>query len=418
MLRGKAGLDGTDTGEIVTTVCVILENRCLRTPDGRVWTNSGFSYGFFSRYLSAFDHVRAVARVMDVDEVPAKLKRADGDGVEFAAVPYYIGPLAFVKRAHAVSRAVQDAVHPDDAVILRVPSNLANCLMPVLYRRKQPYAVEVVGDPLSVYSAGAVRHPLRQFFRWWFHNQQLAQCRDACAASYVTQHVLQQRYPCAGFTTGISSVELPPPAFAGEARTYSDRPNRPARVVTVGSLEQMYKGVDVLMRAVEACRASGLELELRVVGDGRHRPELEQLAQRCGLAEAVTFCGQLPAGEQVRAELDSADLFVLASRSEGLPRAMLEAMARALPCLGTAVGGIPELLAEHDLVPPGDHRSLSAKIEEVLRSPTRLAEMSRRNLATAGGYSAAILSARRQEFYRHVRACLRCHEAALPEGVR
>jgi hypothetical protein len=196
----------------VKTVCVILENRCSRTPDGRVWANSVFSYGFFSRYLSAFDRVRAVARVLDVDEVPDNTRRADGDGVDFAPVPYYKGPLAFVTRAYAVSRAVQVAVGPDDAVILRIPSTLANCLMPMLVRRSQPYAVEVVGDPLSVYSAGAVKHPLRPFFRWWFHHQQASQCAGAWAASYVTQHVLQQRYPCRGFTVGISSVELPPAA--------------------------------------------------------------------------------------------------------------------------------------------------------------------------------------------------------------
>jgi len=401
----------------VTTVCIVLENRCLRTPDGCVWTNSGFSYDFFSRYLAAFDQVRAVARVLDVDEVPTKLKRADGEGVEFAAVPYYIGPLAFVKRAHAVSRAVHEAVHPEDAVILRIPSNLANCLMPVLCRRKQPYAVEVVGDPLSVYSAGAVRHPLRPFFRWWFHNQQVAQCQGACAASYVTQQALQQRYPCPGFTTGISSVELPPPAYVAEPRSYAGAPDRPSKIVTVGSLEQMYKGVDVLIRAVGACRADGLQLELQVVGDGRHRHELEQLAQHSGLADYVTFSGQLPAGEPVRAELDSAALFVLASRSEGLPRAMLEAMARALPCLGTSVGGIPELLDERDLVSPGDYHQLSAKISEVLTTPTRLAQMSARNLTAAQAFSAEILNARRQEFYRYVYACQHRREAVLPEGA-
>jgi hypothetical protein len=202
----------------VKTVCVTIENRCLRTPDGRIWSNSVFSYDFFSRYLVAFDHVRVIARVLDVDVAPDNMTPAEGDGVSIAAVPHYIGPSAFLKRAVAVTRAVQEAVKPDDAVIMRIPSTLANCLMPVLRKRKQSYAVEVVGDPLSVYSAGAVKHILRSFFRWWFHQQQVAQCARAFAASYVTQRTLQQRYPCAGYTTGISSAELPPGAFVAVPR--------------------------------------------------------------------------------------------------------------------------------------------------------------------------------------------------------
>ena len=62
------------------------------------------------------------------------------------------------------------------------------------------------------------------------------------------------------------------------------------------------------------------------------------------LRDRVRFRGQLTTPVDVRAELDRADLFVLPSRQEGLPRAMIEAMARALPCIGSSVGGIPELL--------------------------------------------------------------------------
>src|SRR5439155_26719861 len=106
--------------------------------------------------------------------------------------------------------------------------------------------------------------------------------------------------------------------------------------------------------AVAECRQAGLDVTLDIVGDGRFRPELDRLAAELGIREQVCFRGQLPAGEPVRARLDAADLFVLPSRSEGLPRAMVEAMARALPCIGSNVGGILELLAPEDLAPAGD----------------------------------------------------------------
>jgi len=96
-------------------------------------------------------------------------------------------------------------------------------------------------------------------------------------------------------------------------------------------------------------------------------------------------------------------LFVMPSRTEGLPRAMIEAMTRALPCIGTRVGGIPELLADEDLVNPGDVDGLAAKIKEVGTSPERLTAMSERNLRRAQEYRPEVLTRRRQEFYSFLR---------------
>lgn len=144
-------------------------------------------------------------------------------------------------------------------------------------------------------------------------------------------------------------------------------------------------------------------MKLRVVGDGRYRAELARRAESVGVGKQIEFLGWLPSGEPVNEQLDSADLFILPSRQEGLPRAMVEAMARGLPCIGTAVGGIPELLPEDDLVEPGDAVSLSRKITEVLSSPERLNQMSIRNVEKAKKYSERLLRGKRESFYRYVK---------------
>ena len=78
-------------------------------------------------------------------------------------------------------------------------------------------------------------------------------------------------------------------------------------------------------------------------------------------------------------------------------------MARALPCVGSTVGGIPELLPPEDLVPPGDAAALARKLREVVTDPARLAAMSARNLSRAGDYNDDVLRPRRVAFYRHLR---------------
>jgi len=384
---------------VVTTEC-----RFDRMPNGVVWTQTGYAHSFWRRYLTVFDHTRVVARVRKVSSVPSDWQRADGDGVSFAAVPHYLGPWQYLRQVQRVQRAARNAVGASDAVILRVGSQIAACVESQVRRTGHPYGVEVVGDPYDTFAPGAMRHPLRPFFRWLFARQLQRQCAGACAAAYVTEHALQRRYPArpGAFAAHYSSVQLPDAAFV----TVPCPPHQGARTFTliiVGTLAQLYKAPDVLIDAVAVCVREGLDLQLVLVGDGKHRSELEARVAERGLGDRVCFRGLLPAGEAVRAQLDQADLFVLASRQEGLPRAMIEAMARALPCIGSTAGGIPELLPPEDLVPPGDVAALARKIREVVSNPERMARMSARNLEKAKEHSDEVLRERRITFYQYVR---------------
>jgi glycosyltransferase involved in cell wall biosynthesis len=74
-----------------------------------------------------------------------------------------------------------------------------------------------------------------------------------------------------------------------------------------------------------------------------------------------------------------------------------------LPCIGSTVGGFSELLAEEDLVAPGDVQALAAKIRDVVTNPQRMAKMSARNFAKAGEYRQDVLWEQRLAFYRRVR---------------
>jgi glycosyltransferase involved in cell wall biosynthesis len=397
-------------------VVVVLEYRFDRTPDGAVWTQTGCSYPFWRRYLEVFRNVRVVARARDVAAVPQDAHRVDGPRVSVAAVPYYVGPREYLKVAGEVKRATRRAAGDGDAVLFRVPSQLATVTLPQLRRSGRPYGVEVLGDPYDVFAPGAVRHPLRPFFRWWFTRQLRRQCLAACGALYVTRETLQRRYPCPSYSVGVSDVELPDDAFVPAPRV--PKTGGRMRIVTVGSLAQLYKGPDVLIDSLSECVRGGLDAEVVFIGDGKHRPELEARARERGLADRAKFLGQLQAGAAVRAQLDAADLFVLPSRTEGLPRAMIEAMARGLPCVGSAVGGIPELLPPEALVAPGDAAGLADRLGRVLRDPAAMAAMSATNLALARTYRDDVLAAQRTAFYDHLRRTTeQWPKGALPAAV-
>jgi glycosyltransferase involved in cell wall biosynthesis len=384
---------------------VTFEQRFELAPDGTVWTPGQGSYEFLQRYLEIFDQVRVVGRVQSVTQVsPDWTRRADGQGVSFVPVPHFLGPWQYLQRALAIKRVLLEAARSTEAAILHAPSILTTALVNAFDERRHPYALEVVGDPWDVFAPGAIRHPLRPYFRQRFSRELRRQCHGSSATAYVTREALQRRYPSSpgAFQASYSDVELFDDAFAAGPRT--DAPAGTVSLVMVGSLAQLYKGPDVLLEACHLGLKRGWDLRLTFVGDGQYRRSLEAQAAHLGLAERVRFAGQVAPGKDVRAELDRADLFIMPSRTEGLPRALIEAMARGVPCIASDVGGIPELLAKDDLVPPGDGAALARKIIAVLEEPGRLATMSARNLAQARQYHERRLRQARRTFYQYVRA--------------
>ena len=156
-------------------------------------------------------------------------------------------------------------------------------------------------------------------------------------------------------------------------------------ILSVGSLYPV-KGHDVLIRAFSRLVTSGVrpDLILAVAGQevGRGQ-ELVSLADALGVGSQVLFLGHR---EDVSDILTGADLFVLPSRSEGLPLALLEAMAAGKPIVASAVGGIPSVSRHrHEalLVPPDDVEALEGALHEVLSDPTGSLEMGVRARARA-----------------------------------
>lgn len=159
---------------------------------------------------------------------------------------------------------------------------------------------------------------------------------------------------------------------APRARHDGDRP----RIVSVGRLAYP-KDPRTLVRALARVRARPFSAQ--IVGDGPDQGGVEAEVRELGLESAVELSG--PRGD-VPELLAQADVFVLASRSEGGPISILEAMAAGLPVVASDVGGVGDLVADGAtglLVPPADPDALAAALDRVLADPEL-----RRRLGAAG----------------------------------
>lgn len=394
-------------------VVVALEDRFLQVGENFYSHNLGYK-SFWKRYTKVFDSLAIICRVTVGESIPKGWEIVNREGVEVAALPEYRGPYQYLKQRHNIHRIIHETLHVDDTIILRVSGNISNKVwqqLPAGY----PFGVEVVADPWNSLARGNVRTVGRPYFRWQFTRILKKQCQQASAASYVTEHALQQRYPANknAYTTHYSSIDLNPANLCVDTscrvdavstiqqRLYSNGPA--VRLGFIGSFSQIHKLPHVHIKAIAQCIAKGANLEFEMIGDGKYLNNMKMLAKRLGVEGRVTFRGALPAGKHIFDAIDTFDLFLNATAAEGLSRVIVEAMSRGCPCIASDIGGNPELLPSNYLVIAGDARALSEKILSVLGDQKSLAEASERNVCVARKYCKDVLEPRRQQFYAELR---------------
>jgi glycosyltransferase involved in cell wall biosynthesis len=383
------------------------EARLKQTRENRYYSiDQSFSYQTFAPYLKVFDELFVVARTISVqnDEVDEQT-RTDQKGVHVLPLPYYVGPYQYIIRKQIFEKRLRDCIDskPGAAIICRVPGVIGTAAARYLSQKKRPFGLEVVGDPGDVFAKGAFDHFFRAFFRYFGVNGLKTAVKSASAVIFVTRQTLQLRYPAPKhvFSTHASNVILTKEAFAKQPKKLTKKGH--FLILAVGTLSAMYKAPDIAVRSMAILKQRGFSVSLQWIGGGRYRPKLISMAQKAGVCDVVNFIGSVGSAAEMRRYMDGADLFVLPSRQEGLPRALVEAMARGLPCIGCNIGSIPELLDNEALIPVNDPVFLAQTILRFLTVAEVADRQANRNLQTAKNYAFELLEPRRNEFFRYVK---------------
>lgn len=389
-------------GERVARKVLFAHDHRFIPASGEVWSEQQFEAALWARYLAQFDEVRVVARkgAMPQGKSTEQLERSSAPGVQFDYLPNLSSPKGLIKDRSKARKQMRRLVSETDAVIARLPSEIGLLAIDTARTLGKPWAVEVVGCPydgMKNYGSltGRLYAPLA-----------MRRMQRAVAASehaiYVTQSFLQARYPSvARNSTGVSDVILD----RVEEEVLNQRLSRiatrsgPVRLGLIGTLRGRFKGIQTLIEALANIRGDLPEWELHILGGGD--PAFwEEAARAQGLSDRIFFDGTLPAGEGVFGWLDTIDLYLQPSLKEGLPRALVEAMSRACPCIASTVAGIPELLASEDLMEPGDAAALASLIKRRISDKDWMADRARRNWDVAQGFQSHILAERRDRFWR------------------
>lgn len=367
-------------------VTVCLEHRFFKY-DNKLYTKLAFPYFYWQDYLNYFDKVTIVARAKKVSKLEEGMQRVDGENVDFITLPYYIGVKEFFKKSPQLSFTLFQAAKNNSHFLLR-SGNSTNILFFFLFFMHKPYIREYpgnvkegvigfAGNSFKVRALGSV-----------LDNVAKVQSRFSKANSFVSKYccnLYSSDKPSFIFSSFKSSeiVALKDDYNIGDT----------VNIVSVGRLEGEKGHINMLESIKDLPN-----FQFHIIGDGNQRNNLETYAAENNIN--AVFYGSVTDREKLFRIVKEADLFLIPSFTEGMPRALLEAMTIGLPCIGTNVGGIPEVLEKTALYEPNDIQTLQKMLIKLSTDESQRSRMGKRNkLFIEKNYSDAALSERKQQFW-------------------
>ena len=360
------------------------------------------NYDYMSRYKRYCDQVMVLVRSRSTDQVDPSLARVDGDSVTVVPLPDPQIPIRALMGLPGMILRVLATARQADCYYLKLPDATATMVGLALWLTGRKFAVEVVADCEQGILLAKQGMPLLRFYAWLFEGLTRFLVKHAECATYISRY-LQERYPNRSPARQwlFCSVELTEEAI-GQPRQADQFATDPFRIIAAGRFSAEKGHIDLVRALKTVQQDAGRPVELCLLGDGPERGRLENEARVLGLTDHVKFPGYVPHGSELYAHLDQAQLYCLPSLTEGMGRGLIEAMARGLPCVGSAVGGVPEYLAEDCLFPSSNPGAMAQKILSAMNDPGRLAQMSHANIKAAQAFTPESLKAVKDDFWQAV----------------
>lgn len=374
--------------------------RFYKSDDGSILSNDA-NQQYFERYLNAFDEIIVITRVFNLNNCSVNVKKTNiinHPKISFFALPETASLKWMLYGRYKIIPELDKLLDNVDALIVRMPNGIGTTLINIAEKKGVPWAVEVVGCAWDALWNHSIKGKILAPISYLKNKRCIAKSKYAL---YVTDEFLQKRYPCNGYTVACSDVDI---SFVDD-KIIEKRIQRiesikapPVNFGMIGNLEVKYKGHETAMKALSLLSDKKIDFRLKCLGAG-DKTRLSKAAEEVGIKDKVEFCGTLPRGNAVMEWLDEIDVFLIPSYTEGLPRALVEAMSRGCPCVGTTAGGIPELLSDKVVVKPKDHKELANVIYELVSNIELLKEQARSNFKKSKEYTSDILHNRRNKFW-------------------
>ena len=298
------------------------------------------------------------------------------------------------------NKEIRLAISTSNLVIARVPSIVAYRAVEIAKKMQKPVFSVAIGCAWDAYwnhrFPGKLIAPYMYFKMKWC-------MKKADYALYVTEKFLQKRYPSECKSIGVSDVVVKDFDSYILKRRRDKIENGLGKTITLmtsGSVGNKAKGQEFVIKAIPILNNYGFRINYLLAG-GDDPSYLKKLANKLHVEDQISFLGMLSTSE-VFEKLDVADIYIQPSLQEGLPRAVVEAMSRGCPVIGTKTGGIPELINKEFIVERKSKRGIATAIIAMWNTKTILNEANY-NFSKSQQYKEELLSNKRNEYYEYIK---------------
>ncbi|QWI13766.1 glycosyltransferase family 4 protein [Bacillus mycoides] len=360
------------------------------------YSTGGLSKEVLERYTEIFEEVTIISRHKEIDVLDAKLTLASTERVKFIEISNFKSIKNNLK-FFAAKKIIEREIESCDALIARLPSSIGSLAVSLSKKSKKPYLIELVACPWDAYWNHSLKGKIIAPYTFMATRNHV---KSASNVIYVTNEFLQRRYPTRGTQIGCSDVALP--QLNNETlerrleKTNHIIKGNPLILGTTAAVDVKYKGQQYVIEAISLLNKRGYNFEYHIVGGGDNS-FLKSVAKKHGVLDKVKFLGSM-SHEKVFEYLDNIDIYIQPSKQEGLPRALVEAMSRGCPSIGSTTGGIPELLNEKFIFSKGSVKDICEKLEKMDKES--MCKEARRSFEKAKEYDYYKLDSKRKAFYQ------------------
>lgn len=391
------------------TALILLEYHFIKGKDGNVDCDRVVDYKYLKRYLKVFDKIILCARMTNTSSDCSDKLLVSGDNVEFVGLPDFQGIKGIVQNYLIINKTIKDIISKVDCCIMRAPNHLSLLLYRKFKKNNLPFALEfnIAADKFIENNSF-----LGKLINNFVVMEAKKMCMTANGVSYVTEHVLQDVYPCRAlkfgasddyFTASYSSIDLTDEMIYEQGWNVNQPPAK-INIVHTGYMDSYRKGHVVLINAIKKVIDSGYKnVKLILVGDGNKRDEFQNLVNELGITEYVEFKGLIKKKTDMTEILKKCHMLVFPTKSEGLPRSIIEAMAVGLVCISSPVDGIPELLEADMMINYDDFNGYADKIIELINDWNKMIRISNKNTSIAKKYHKDVVDLKRKSFYQSLK---------------
>ncbi|RBW66285.1 hypothetical protein DS893_05600 [Vibrionales bacterium C3R12] len=392
------------------SITVFLERRYLKF-ENQYYVVGIENMNFFSRYLEVFDVVYVFSRCSVCSNLPNNAELVSNSNIVFIDTSLVSNYFEYI--------SLYNKLIPKESVLLmRIPGlfTFFSMTLSVVFSRK--FSLEMVTDPIqevsclidkSIISKTKLNRLLLKFVSLVTR----VGLNQSVAASFVTKHELQDRYLVNKWTEqgkyafSYSSINLPSCDLVSKKYLLENSFNYRNKIdhsdditlLFVGALDKDFKGLDIFIDILEMLPDNYKGV---VMGDGILRQSYENRSKYLISCGRIKFLGYI---NNVQEKLDvfmSSDLFISCSKREGLPRVVIEAMAKGIPVISSEVSGINELIEKKYIFSQGDSKAAVKLILGLTYGDYLSSSMI--NLDRATDYTIERLAKNRISFYKYISA--------------